>query len=83
MDCRPMALSNMNRCLSRISSLLEWSVKNGFIKTNFAEVLQIKRNIPSDQEGSPYKYTQLQKVFSHLAFTKSKYKHPFQYWLPL
>jgi len=40
MDCRPMAVASMNKNLSRVSSLLRWGVKNGYIQTNYAEGLQ-------------------------------------------
>lgn len=83
MNCRPMSVTNMNKSLSRVSSLLRWSVKNGFIQTNFAEGLQIKRTTRSDEERSPYTAEQLIQVFKHPLFKQHKYKHPFQYWLPL
>jgi len=83
MNCKPMSVANMNKNLSRVSSLLRWSVKNGFIKTNFAEGLQIKRTIRSDEERNPYTTEQMNKVFNHPLFTQRDFKHPFQYWVPL
>jgi len=83
MDCSPMAVANMNKNLSRVSSLLRWGVKNGFIQTNYAEGLQIKRTTRSDEDRCPYSDEQLKKVFNHQLFTQREYKYPWQYWTPL
>ena len=83
MGCSPMAVANMNKNLSRVSSLLRWSVKNGFIQVNYAEGLQIKRTTRADEDRSPYSDEQLRKVFSHRLYTHREYKYPWQYWIPL
>ena len=82
-DCKPMSISNVNKFLSRVSGLLRWSVKNGYITVNFAESLTVKRNNRPDQERSAYTDEQLKLIFSQPLFVEHKFKHPFQYWIPL
>jgi len=82
-DCKPMSISNVNKFLSRVSGLLRWSVKNGYITVNFAEGLSVKRNSRPDQERSAYTDEQVNLIFSQTLFVERKFRHPFQYWIPL
>lgn len=83
MDCQSMSISNMNKHLCRISSLIRWGVKNGYLSVNVAEGLKLKRNIRQDQERPPFSAEELQRIFDHPLYRHCQAKKPYQYWLPI
>ena len=85
LDMAPKAMSTttVNKNIIRISSLFEWSSRHGYVNKNYFEGLVLKTKTRADEERSIFKKDDLKEIFKHEIFTALKYKHPYQYWLPL
>ena len=79
----PMAVNTINKNLNRMSSLFKWSVKHGYMSLNFAESIQLKKAKRQDEERAIYTQEELEMIFSTEIYTQHKYKHAYQFWLPL
>jgi integrase len=80
---KPMSTTTVNKNIIRISSLFEWSSRHGYVDKNYFEGLVLKTKTRADEERSIFTKDDLKDIFKHVIYTELKYKHPYQYWLPL
>lgn len=79
-----MGVLNINKVLSRASTLLHWGKLNGFLPENYAEGLALAKEKRSDEYRQPYTAEEVRLVREAvLAGTHGTDKHPWQKWIPL
>ncbi|HKJ74163.1 MAG TPA: site-specific integrase [Alphaproteobacteria bacterium] len=78
-----MALNTINTYLARYSALFEWARLNTSVTENFFTGLAIKRRKRAADDREPFSAEDLSAIFTQPVYTELKYKHPYQYWLPL
>lgn len=79
-DVRPMSVSSVNKHLAWLSSVLKFSVREGYILANIAEGLQVKQDTRPDEERKVYENQELQNIVEWIRWDA---KHPERYWIPL
>ncbi len=80
---KTMSNSTVNKYLRRTSQLFHWGRKNGHVAENpFAE-LGLKDSRQEHEERNRYDYEDIKKLFNPESFNSSKFKHPYNYWLPI
>ena len=83
MHPKPMAINTINKNISRLSSLLKWAMKHGYIAMNYAEGMQLKLTKRPDEEREAYNHNDLTTLFSSKIYKDNMYKHSYYFWLPL
>lgn len=76
----PMSISSVNKHLSRISSLLRFSVLDGHSSVNYAEGLQLQQPIRSDEERKPYSSEDIRNILNALPKDSKRLD---RYWIPV
>lgn len=76
----PMSITSVNKHLSRFSSLLSHSVKEGHLMANPAEGISIKQKRRADEERKVYTPDDMKKIVGHLHLDEGK---PERFWMPL
>lgn len=78
-----ISVSNINKYITRMCTLLDWSVRHGYTPNNPFERIRLKKSAMNKNERKHYTEEQLDKVFSIRMFKEHEYKEPHEYWLPL
>lgn len=78
---KKLSPKTVNICLEAVSSLFEWCVKEGIIKTNPAKGLQVKDDRRDMDLRNPFTGEDLNKIFSHINFVRPKNNLAY-YWVP-
>jgi len=82
-DVKPMALNTANKYLSRISSLFEWGMKQGYTDKNYADGLSIGSNKKVQDERKEFTADDLKALFESDKYHEGQFTHAHQYWVPL
>jgi len=80
---RGMSVRSVNKYLTRVSSLMNWSMHQGYCQNNVFKGLTLKNNKQAHEERDVFRTEELSQLFSHPQFLKRDYRHPYYYWLPL
>ena len=67
----------------KLSSFFKWCVQMEYTDTNPFEGFRFARKKKASEEKQAYSHDHLALIFQQEIFTKHKFKHPYQYWLPL
>ncbi len=67
----------------KLSSFFKWCVQMEYTDTNPFEGFRFARKKKASEEKQAYSQDHLALIFQQEIFTKHKFKHPYQYWLPL
>jgi integrase len=76
----PMSTMSLNKHVSRLSSLMKFAIKEGYISVNYAERMKIPVRRRADEERKVYTQDEIQKIVKHLPRDPRK---PERYWIPL
>lgn len=76
----PMSTMSLNKHVSRLSSLLKFAIKEGYISVNYAERMKMPVRRRADEERKVYSQEEIQKIILHLPFDQGKLE---RYWIPL
>jgi len=79
-DIVPMSVSTVNKHLTRLSSLLKYSVAEGHMKYNYAEGVQVAQSKRISEERKTYSPEDLRNIVANLPMDGDK---PERYWIPL
>lgn len=83
-DIKTISVTSINKHITKISSMLGWAVKNGYIERNTARGLTIKQKKNKQDERSPFTNSELSQIFSdEEIYKEQKFKHSYYFWLPL
>lgn len=86
-DVTPMSITTVNKYLTRLSSLLDWSCKHGHVTKNFAEGLAIpQRGKKASDDRDMFEAEHLNAIFKAIAerrVTSNRTLSSFHYWAPL
>jgi integrase len=68
----------------RVSFFAEWCVKQGYMARNYFEgAIRFKKTKRQDEERDAYTAADLQRIFSAPLYAEHRYKHAYQWWLPV
>lgn len=80
-DIKPMSTYTVNKYLSRVSAMLLWCVRQGYLDRNPAEGLALSIELKEDEERKAYSLTDIEKIISLVE--KHKNVAPERYYVPL
>ncbi len=80
---KPMSARTYNKHLERVSAMLKWAVKQGYMEHNPAEGLTIKEDHVESQERDAYDKDDLQKLFRCPVYASPNTKEPEKFFIPL
>jgi integrase len=84
---KPMSITTVNKYLTRLSSLLDWACKHGYVPKNFAEGMAIpQRGKKASEDRDMFEVRHLDAIFNAIAerrVTISGNLSSFHYWAPL
>lgn len=80
-NIKPMSSYTVNKYLSRVSAMLLWCVRQGYLDRNPAEGLALSTELKEDEERKAYSLTDIEKIISLLG--KHKNVSPERYFVPL
>lgn len=67
----------------KLSSFFKWCVQMEYTDTNPFEGFRFVRKKKASEEKQAYSKGNLALIFQQAIFAEHKFKHPYQYWLPL
>ena len=79
----PLGISTINKYLNRMSTLLAYAKRNGYILTNPAEDMQLKQPKLDEEFRDAFTLEDLRKLFHSPQHTSDTLAHPYQFWVPL
>ncbi len=87
LDVSPMSISTVNKYLTRISSLLKWAHRHGYVEQNYAVGLSIaQRGKKASEARGMFEIAQIEAIFKAIAegrVTARGHAYSFHYWTPL
>ncbi|EGX7690270.1 site-specific integrase [Vibrio parahaemolyticus] len=75
--------SSVKDYIQKCSSFFEWCVQMEYTDVNPFKGFRFKAEAKVSAAKNAYNEQQLNKIFSNEIFTKRKFKHNYQYWLPI
>ncbi len=78
-----MSITTINKYLSRISSLFQWAVKQGYTDKNYASGLSLCNSKNAQEERHTFTLDELKALFESPKYQEKKFDHAYQYWVPL
>lgn len=78
-----LSITKVNQNVSRVSSLIGWAHRHGYIQNNPFTELKIKEKESAISKRSPFTDEDLVKLFSSKDYQQGNFKNPYYYWLPL
>ena len=78
-----LASRSVNKLLTRIGSLFNFAVNNGYMQINPATHMHIKIKVRADQDREAFTTEDLEKLFSAKDYTEGSHKYPNRFWTPL
>lgn len=76
-----LTAATVNKLLHSISSLLNWSVKNGFVETNVASGMGVAQAKNTTDPRQPYSDADIRLIFADIP--RWRKSHPARFWLPV
>lgn len=78
-----MGIATINKNLNRISTVLAYAVKNGYIPFNPAADMQVEQPKRDEELRDTFSQDDLHALFHSPQYTQDTFKHPYQFWTPL
>jgi integrase len=78
-----LASRSVNKHLTRMGSLFNFAVNNGYMQVNPATDMHIKIKVRADQDREAFTTEDLQSLFSSEDYTDGSHKYPSRFWTPL
>lgn len=80
---KPMGIATINKNLNRMSTILAYARKNGYITVNPAEDMQLEQPRQDEELRDAFTLDELRTLFNSPQYTTDTFKHPYQFWTPL
>lgn len=80
---KSMSITNVNKLLTRASSLFSYAVRNGYMPSNPASGLQIRQKKRTDELRSIFTKDDLEKLLISEEYVDGKHPYPYCFWMPL
>jgi integrase len=77
---KPMSTTSVNKHMFRLSTVLKFAIKEGYMQVNFAERMKIPQRRRPDEERKAYARDDLRRIINNLPQQKNR---PERYWIPL
>lgn len=77
----PMSITTVNKNLNRISTILNFAVKLGYMPTNPAEGMEIPITEKDSEQRNIFDNNDLQKLFNSDQYHNDSFLHPFMFWV--
>jgi integrase len=78
-----LSITSINKHLEKISTLLRWAERNGYVEKNVASGITIKQNKRSQESRYPFSASELTEIFSTSIYKENNHQHSYYFWLPL
>jgi integrase len=78
-----MGIATINKNLNRMSTVLAYAVKNGYIPFNPAADMQVEQPRRDEELRDTFSQDDLYALFHSSQYTTDTFKHPYQFWTPL
>lgn len=78
-----MGIATINKNLNRVSTVLGYAVKNGYIPFNPAADMQVEQPKRDEELRDTFSQEDLHALFHSPQYTHDTFKHPYQFWTPL
>jgi integrase len=79
-DVIPMSTTSVNKHVSRLSSLMKYAIKEGYISINYAENMKIRQKRRMDEERKAYNAEDIQRIVTSLPHEAERSE---RFWIPL
>ena len=79
---KPMSTRSYNKHLERVSAMLKWASKQGYVERNPAESLTVKEDRVASEERDAYIKEDLKKLFSSPVYASPNTKEPEKFFIP-
>ncbi|WP_196772863.1 site-specific integrase [Pseudodesulfovibrio alkaliphilus] len=76
----PMSITTVNKNLNRLSTILNFAVKLGYMPTNPAEGMEIPITEKDSEQRNIFDNSDLQKLFNSEQYYNDSFLHPFMFW---
>ncbi|MCT4627242.1 site-specific integrase [Halodesulfovibrio sp.] len=83
MNCTPMSLTTANKHLGKLSGLLSYAQRHGYVKENYAANKAFKKKQKASEERGSYTTEELKKLLHSEQYREGTHAKPFQFWSPL
>nr|WP_320115849.1 site-specific integrase [uncultured Desulfuromonas sp.] len=77
-----VSITSINKYITKLSALLSWASKNGYIDSNPASGTTIKQKKTRSTARLPYSFDDLSMIATSRIYTRRN-RHEYYYWLPL
>jgi integrase len=75
--------TTLNKLIDRASMLFKWAVRNGYMESNPAEGMMLKKSKRDDEERQVFSSDDLQRLFHSREFLTDRHLHSYCFWTPL
>ena len=80
---KPMSVASVNKYLIRISSLFKYAAKAGYITSNPAEGMTLRKTKRADEDRDPFSDEDLDKLFNSDEYQNDTHRKSYAFWTPL
>jgi integrase len=78
-----LSVSAINRYLMNASAVFRYAARNGHMKINPAEGLQLPKQKRPQEERDIFNDDDLRKIFHSKKYKEDSFRQPFMFWLPI
>jgi integrase len=78
-----ISTTTINNQIRKLNSFFNWLVKQDFIRTNPISGMKIRQKGSLKAARTSFSQSDLAALFSSPLYTEHKFRHDYQYWLPL
>lgn len=78
---KTMSTTTVNKYLNRLATLFKYAVKNGWMRVNVAEGMQLAETRRDDELRAIFTHDDLMSLFHSPQYTQDSHKLPYQFWV--
>jgi len=78
-----LSVSAINRYLMNAKAVFGHGVRNGYLKTNYADGLQLPKQKRPHEQRAAFGNDDLHKIFHSKNYVEDKFQQPYMFWLPV
>ncbi len=75
--------TTLNKLIDRASMLFKWAVRNGYMESNPAEGMMLKKTKRDDEERQAFSSDDLHRLFHSPEFLTDRHLHSYCFWTPV
>ena len=80
---KTLSIQTVNKNIIRASQLLDWAKRQGYVKDNYANGLQIKNKKSDQDQRKEFSADDLENIFNPSRYLERTAEKNYQYWCPI